>query len=59
MFSILPLTEDFCRDDAEFFTDLEAAYDAAFEWSVELNGDAVGIFESRGGKYIPVTTVFA
>ena len=59
MFAILPLSSDFVKDDAEFFGDLEAAYEFSFNWSAELYGTEVGIFEFYEGKYTPVTKVFA
>ena len=59
MFAVLPISEDFCKDDAEWFTDLEQAYDVAYDWSVDLSGCKVNIYESYGGKLNLYTTVFA
>lgn len=59
MFAILPVSGDFCKDDSEFFADLETAYDSAFDWSVELNGTTVNIYEFYQGKYQLITSVFA
>ena len=59
MFAILPTNEDFCKDDAEWFTDLDAAYDSAFDWSVELSGSRVNVYEVRHGKFNKLTEVFA
>jgi len=59
MFAILPISEDFVKDDAEWFTDLERAYDSAFDWSVELGGVQVNIYEQYGGKLSLYTKVFA
>lgn len=44
MFAILPQGPDFIYEaDAEFFTSEEEAYDAAFDWSVELSGRTVNV----------------
>jgi hypothetical protein len=59
MFAILPTGEDFIKDDAEWFSDLDAAYDAAFDWSAELSGRTVNVYEHYQGKFRPVTSVFA
>ncbi len=59
MFAILPVSDDFCRDDAEWYTDLEQAYDSAFDWSVDLNGTVVNIYEEYQGNLRPLTSVFA
>jgi len=59
MFAVLPTSTDFCKDDAEWYTDLEHAYDVAFDWSVDLHGDRVNVYEVRGGKFIKLTEVFA
>jgi hypothetical protein len=59
MFAVLPTSSDFCKDDAEWYTDLEQAYDIAFDWSVELHGDRVNVYEVHQGKFIKVTEVFA
>jgi hypothetical protein len=59
-FAICPKSEDFLFDmDAEFFTSEEQAIDSAFDWSVELNGDAVSIFRKVGQKWIAMSKVFA
>jgi hypothetical protein len=59
MFTILPTSGDFCKDDAEWFTDLEQAYDSAFEWSVELHGATVNVYEHYAGKFKKIAEVFA
>jgi hypothetical protein len=59
MFAILPTDDDFCKDDAEWFNDLESAYDSAFDWSVELSGSRVNVYEVRRGKFNIVAKVFA
>lgn len=45
MFSILPLDDNFCSEDAQFYTNLELARDAALDWSVELGGTVVYIWK--------------
>lgn len=59
MFAILPVSSDFCKDDAEWFGNLESAYDSAFDWSVELNGTTVNIYEEYHGQLKLITSVFA
>jgi hypothetical protein len=59
MFAVLPTSNNFCKDDAEWYTDLEHAYDVAFDWSVFLSGERVNIYEVRGGEFIKLTEVFA
>jgi hypothetical protein len=59
MFAVLPTSNNFCKDDAEWYTDLEHAYDVAYDWSVELSGERVNIYEVRGGEFIKLTEVFA
>jgi len=59
MFTILPTSGDFCKDDAEWFTDLETAYDCAFDWSVELHGACVNVYEHYAGKMSKIAEVFA
>ena len=59
MFAILPVSDDFCKDDAEWFTDLEKSYDCAFDWSVELGGTTVNIYEEHQGQLKLITSVFA
>ena len=41
MFAVLPVGDEFVREDATFFTDLELAYQEAFDWSVDLGGRGV------------------
>ena len=59
MVAVLPTSSNFCKDDAEWYTDLEHAYDVAFDWSVELSGERVNVYEVRGGKFIKLIEVFA
>jgi len=60
MFAILPKSEDFLFDcDAEFFNSKDEAVDAAFDWSVELNGDSIQIFRQCGLNWVALTSVFA
>ena len=58
MFTILP-TEGFHKDDAEWFTDFEKAYDSALDWSVELHGACVNVYEHYAGKFKKIAEVFA
>ena len=55
MFAILPQTEDFVIDDAEYFNDEETAYDAAWDWSAELNGVRVNVYQEG----VMISQVFA
>ncbi len=59
MFVVLPTGDDFIKDDAQWFGDLEFAYNSALDWSVELNGQCVNVYEHHGGKYIQVAKVWA
>ena len=59
MFAILPTSEDVCEGDAKWFTDLEQAYNSALDWSVELHGERVNVYEVRRGKFNPIARVFA
>jgi hypothetical protein len=59
MFAVLPTSTNFCKDDAEWYTDLEKAYDVAYDWSVDLHGERVNVYEVRGGKFIKMSEVFA
>ena len=57
MFAVLPTSLP--QDDAEWYTDLDHAYDVAFDWSVDLSGERVNIYEVRGMNFIKLTEVFA
>lgn len=59
MFIVLPTSADFIQEDAEWFTDLEQAYDVAYDWSAELHGQRVNIYEFYAGKFNKLTEVFA
>lgn len=59
MFSILPDNLDTPVEDAQYFDDLEDATEAAFDWSVELGGSAVKIYEDQGEAYIAIRSVWA
>jgi hypothetical protein len=58
MFTILP-AKGFIKEDAEWYSDLETAYDCAFEWSVELGGASVNVFEHYAGKFNKIAEVVA
>lgn len=45
--------------DEEWFESEEQAIDAAFEWSVELDGDTVTVSRVHQGKLFPHMEVFA
>jgi hypothetical protein len=45
--------------DQEWFNTEEAAIDAAFEWSVEENGDTITVSRVLNGKTFPHMEVFA
>lgn len=55
MFAILPQTEGFILDDAEYFTDEESAYDSAWDLSAELNGVPVNVYQEG----VLISQVFA
>ena len=57
MFAVLPTSLP--QDDAEWYTDLDHAYDVAYDWSVDLSGERVNIYEVRGMNFIKLTEVFA
>jgi len=59
MFAVLPTSTDLCKDDAEWCADLDKAYDVAFDWSVELHGDRVNVYEFYAGKFVKLAEVFA
>jgi hypothetical protein len=59
MFAILPQTEGFIWDDAEYFTDEETAYDSAWDWSAELDGVSVNVYRETSKGYDVVSQVFA
>lgn len=57
MFLVLPTSLP--KDDAEWYTDLEQAYDVAYDWSAELHGEQVNIYEEYAGKLSLYSKVFA
>jgi hypothetical protein len=59
MFAVLPLDDNFCREDAQFYTDLESAYDFALDWSAELGGTVVYIYEQYKKDYKIIAKVWA
>lgn len=59
MFAILPQTEGFIWDDANYFVSEEDATDSAFDWSVELNGVSVNIYEETDNGYNVIRQVWA
>lgn len=59
LFTVIPSGDDFVRDDALFYTDLEVAYDSALDWSVELGGRVVYIYERYKKEYKIIEKVSA
>ena len=59
MFAVLPSGDDFVREDALFYTDLEVAYDSALDWSAELGGRVVYIYERYKKDYKIIEKVWA
>jgi hypothetical protein len=59
MFVVLPFGDEFVREDAQFYTDLELAYQEAFDWSVELGGRVVYIYEQYKKDFKIITKVWA
>jgi hypothetical protein len=59
MFAILPQTEGFIWDDADYFTSEDDATESAFDWSVELNGASVNIYEETESGYNVIRQVWA
>jgi hypothetical protein len=57
MFLVLPASENFSHDAVRWFTDLEYAYDCAIQWSSELQGQMVNLYEFYNGKVSIVTQV--
>jgi hypothetical protein len=51
MFAVLPFGDDYIKDDALFFDDLEDAYQEALDWSVQLDGRIVNVYEFYKGKF--------
>jgi hypothetical protein len=59
VFAILPQTEDFIWDDADYFTSQNDATNSAFDWSVELNGVSVNIYQETEDGYDIIRQVWA
>ena len=61
MFITCPVSFDLC--DAEWFDDVEDAKDDALNWSVELHGENVVVYEAVedncGYKFNPLSSIFA
>jgi len=57
MFLVLPATDQFTEDSARWFTDLDNAYDCAVEWSQQLQGQLVNLYELYCNKLSIVTQV--
>jgi hypothetical protein len=59
VFAILPQTEDFIWDDADYFTSENDATNSAFDWSVVLNGASVNIYQETEDGYSVIRQVWA
>lgn len=59
MYAILPQTEGFIWDDAEYFTNKDSAYDSAWDWSAELNGVPVNVYVESVCGYDVMSQVFS
>jgi len=59
MFAILPFGDEFVREDAHWYIDLADAHNAALDWSVELNGRVVYIYEQYRKDFKIITKVWA
>ena len=61
MFISCPVSFDLC--DAEWFDDVEDAKDDALNWSVQLNGENVVVYEAVedncGYKFNPLSSIFS
>ena len=61
MYLSCPVTYDL--QDAEWFEDLQDAKDDAMDWSIDLNGEKVIVYEAIDGPYgydfKPLTSIFA
>jgi hypothetical protein len=59
-FAIIPQGPDAIWDaDVEYFDDEESAYDAAYDWSVELAGRTVNVCRiNHSGTYDVITQVW-
>jgi hypothetical protein len=49
MFIACPVT--FILEDAEWFDDIDDAKESALDWSVELSGENVIVYEAIEGNY--------
>lgn len=59
MFAILPQTNNFIWDDADYFTDEQSAYDSAWDWSAELHGVPVNVYKEQDFGYNVIAQVFS
>lgn len=59
VFAILPQTEDFIWDDADYFISENDATESAFDWSAELNGASVNIYQETEDGYNVIRQVWA
>ena len=59
MFAVLPFGDEFVREDSQWYIDLADAHNAALDWSVELNGRVVYIYEQYKKDFKIITKVWA
>ena len=61
MFVACPVT--YFLEDAEWFEDIDDAKESALDWSVELSGENVIVYEVINGNYgydfKPVSSIYA
>jgi hypothetical protein len=62
-YCILPNSLDFIVDDAQYFyqvDDIEEVIDAALDWSSELSGGAVKVYEQQeDDSWVAIKSVFS
>ena len=59
MFAVLPSGDEFVREDAQWYICLAEAHHNALDWSVELNGRVVYIYEQYKKDFKIITKVWA
>jgi hypothetical protein len=59
MFAVLPSGDEFVRKDSQWYIDLADAHYAALDWSAELNGRVVYIYEQSRKDFKIITKVWA
>ena len=60
MFAVIPVSTDYVfPEEASFFDDIEDATDDALDWSAELEGETIIVYQEIGDSYVSVRKVFA